>query len=151
MRDTNLVLWEIFTKLETGETVQVHDYAVFEYSSFDYVPDHFIGQKLPVAFDGQFARPIVDPLEILGMLKTPTCVCGEYKKTGMSHCRNCYYALPREMQTALYRQFRDGYEQAFLMSLIHLTANDRCTVQSIQIAAGKVNRVNGAARLVKRK
>lgn len=42
--------------------------------------------------------------------------CGGKKRPKMSHCRNCYYALPRHMQLALYRRFGSGYEEAFAAS-----------------------------------
>jgi hypothetical protein len=35
------------------------------------------------------------------------CVCGGAKERGQSFCRDCYFALPKETRTALYR--REGY------------------------------------------
>jgi hypothetical protein len=48
--------------------------------------------------------------------------CSGKKKPKMSHCRNCYYALPRHMQLALYRRFGAGYEEAFEESTKFLQA-----------------------------
>jgi hypothetical protein len=48
--------------------------------------------------------------------------CGGKKKPKMSHCRNCYYALPQQMRLALYRRFGAGYEQAFEESKKFLAA-----------------------------
>jgi hypothetical protein len=44
----------------------------------------------------------------------PTCGCT--KRSGMSHCSLCYGRLPKPMQTALYKRFGEGYEEAFATS-----------------------------------
>lgn len=54
-------------------------------------------------------------------LGTKCSGCSGPKKARMSHCRNCYYELPREMQLALYQRFGHGYEQAFEESTLFLT------------------------------
>jgi hypothetical protein len=60
-------------------------------------------------------------LEILQNLGSADCTgCGGQKRPRMSHCRNCYYALPPKMRKALYNGFGDGYEEAFEESLRHL-------------------------------
>jgi len=40
------------------------------------------------------------------------CLCGREKLKGNSLCRQCYKALPDEMQKALYRKLGHGYEEA---------------------------------------
>lgn len=55
-------------------------------------------------------------------LGTKCSGCGGKKKPKMSHCRNCYYALPPPMRLALYRRFGAGYEQAFEESTKFLAA-----------------------------
>lgn len=60
-------------------------------------------------------------LEILQSLGSPVCgACGGWKRPKMSHCRDCYYALPPMKRRALYRQFGDGYEEAYEESLRYL-------------------------------
>lgn len=38
----------------------------------------------------------------------------------MSHCRSCYFALPPDKRQALYRQFNQGYQEAYLDSIAFL-------------------------------
>jgi predicted amidophosphoribosyltransferase len=66
--------------------------------------------------------------EILSSLTGTVCAnCRSKKKSRMSHCGNCYYALPREMRRALYRRFGAGYEEAFRESLVYLKENNVST------------------------
>jgi hypothetical protein len=51
--------------------------------------------------------------------------CGGKKKPRMSHCRNCYFALPEGMRRALYRRFGSGYEAAFRESTEWLRARKK--------------------------
>lgn len=46
--------------------------------------------------------------------------CGGVKRRSMSHCRRCYFALPRPMRAALYRRVGEGYEKAYAASLAWL-------------------------------
>jgi predicted amidophosphoribosyltransferase len=39
--------------------------------------------------------------------------CQSAKKPKQSFCPRCYYTLPEEMRTALYRRFGSGYESAY--------------------------------------
>jgi hypothetical protein len=57
-------------------------------------------------------------------LGTKCSGCGARKKPKMSHCRNCYYALPEGMRLALYRRFGAGYEEAFEASTKFLQARE---------------------------
>lgn len=50
------------------------------------------------------------------LLGTICAGCGGKKASRMSHCRNCYFALPEHMRKALYRRFGSGYEEAFRSS-----------------------------------
>lgn len=60
--------------------------------------------------------------EILQSLGSNVCgACGSGKSPRMSHCRNCYYSLPREMRSALYKPFGKGYEEAYEASLEYLS------------------------------
>jgi hypothetical protein len=40
-------------------------------------------------------------------------VCGGRKANNMAFCRSCYHALPKTMQSALWRRFFDGFEDAY--------------------------------------
>jgi ribosomal protein L40E len=52
--------------------------------------------------------------ELLGT----TCKgCGGTKPSGMSHCRKCYFKLPKANRGALYRRIGQGYEAAYAESL----------------------------------
>jgi hypothetical protein len=55
-------------------------------------------------------------------LGTVCSVCGREKRSRMSHCGRCYHALPRPMQSALWKQFGKGYEEAFTASVEWLRA-----------------------------
>lgn len=48
--------------------------------------------------------------------------CGGMKRSKMSHCGRCYHKLPRDMQSALYKRFGEGYEAAFTASTEWLRA-----------------------------
>ena len=48
------------------------------------------------------------------------CVCGGFKKSGLSVCRECWAKLPPEMQQALYRRIGRGYEQAYEAAVEYL-------------------------------
>lgn len=41
------------------------------------------------------------------------CRCGAPKKTRMTFCTRCYFALPKRMRDNLYRDVGSGYEQAY--------------------------------------
>lgn len=65
-------------------------------------------------------------LEIVRRLGSTECEgCGGRKQSKMSHCRRCYYLLPRVMRNALYRRFGDGYEEAYEESLAYLAGLKR--------------------------
>lgn len=60
-------------------------------------------------------------LEILESLRSTACgPCGGTKRSMMSHCRRCYYALPPQKRQALYKRFGRGYEEAYEDSLRYL-------------------------------
>lgn len=58
--------------------------------------------------------------DILDALMSSQCQCGAKKKSRMSHCSKCYYKLPPEARSTLYRKFGSGYEQAYRNSLVIL-------------------------------
>jgi ribosomal protein L40E len=43
--------------------------------------------------------------------------CNGHKPSRMSHCRRCYFSLPKAMQRALYKRIGEGYEAAYAESL----------------------------------
>lgn len=43
--------------------------------------------------------------------------CGKYKPSKMSHCRRCYFKLPKYLRDPLYKPFGGGYEEAFRASV----------------------------------
>ena len=49
--------------------------------------------------------------------------CGKQKTRRHSFCRRCYARLSIDMQTALYRRFGVGYEEAFRAGLAWLRGN----------------------------
>jgi hypothetical protein len=56
--------------------------------------------------------------QILHSLSSTHCEgCGNAKNQGKSHCRTCYYKLPKDLRTRLYNGFGKGYEEAFEESL----------------------------------
>jgi len=54
-----------------------------------------------------------DSIFLLKELKGEECACGNYKKSGMSFCFNCYKNLPDDIQKDLYLRFGNGYEEAY--------------------------------------
>lgn len=140
MRLEELTIPPVFVPIAIGDKIGVHDYTLNENGSFDYADDVYANQTLVAyATDATsfFVRPIVSPIDILDMLQSKRCVCLNPKQGGRSSCSGCYYALPPEMQKALYRRFRAGYEQAFLASLIYLIDNGRTDVDRILAAVPK--------------
>jgi hypothetical protein len=43
--------------------------------------------------------------------------CKGPKPSRMSHCRSCYFSLPKDMRRALYKRIGEGYEEAYAESL----------------------------------
>jgi ribosomal protein L40E len=67
-------------------------------------------------------RPMIDADTALEDLLGTTCKgCGGTKPSRMSHCRKCYFSLPKAMRRALYRRIGEGYEAAYTESLQHLS------------------------------
>jgi len=48
--------------------------------------------------------------------------CGGTKGRRMSHCRACYFKLPKKMRNDLYKRFDSGYQEAYIESLKFLNA-----------------------------
>jgi len=46
-------------------------------------------------------------------LQSDECACGRAKKPGFSFCYTCYRTLPFDLQRALYKRVREGYEAAY--------------------------------------
>lgn len=61
-------------------------------------------------------------LQLLGSICK---ACGGNKAPGMSHCRSCFFTLPRTMQRPLYRRLGHGYEAAYNESLRYLSEHVR--------------------------
>lgn len=56
--------------------------------------------------------------QILNSLSSTHCEgCGKGKDQRKSHCRTCYYKLPKDLRSKLYKSFGNGYEEAFEESL----------------------------------
>lgn len=61
-------------------------------------------------------KKVVSTSEALDALKSTTCICGKNEPSMKSHCRPCYFRLPRAVQRALYNRIGSGYEEAFTKS-----------------------------------
>ena len=46
-------------------------------------------------------------------LQGSQCQCGKNKNPKKSFCRSCYFKLPYNMQSDLYKRIGDGYKAAF--------------------------------------
>ena len=56
--------------------------------------------------------------QILQSLRGTQCEgCGTKKDPMKSHCRKCYFKLPKDLRSRLYSSFGHGYEEAFEDSL----------------------------------
>jgi hypothetical protein len=133
----------IFNALGPSDVLGIYDY-IIPGPLFDYVDEQVVGLTVADAIElqgdgflGSFARPILTPLNILDMFQSRVCVCTFKKEPTRSHCSPCYFSLPKEQQTDLYQRFRQGYEQAFLRSLITLIKNGRTTIDRILAAVPK--------------
>jgi len=52
--------------------------------------------------------------EILRVFVGEKCTaCGRGKQKNTGFCGHCYHRLPKEMQSALWRRFGEGFEEAF--------------------------------------
>lgn len=59
--------------------------------------------------------------EVLDILRGAECqACGNYKRSGMSHCGDCYGRLPEAMKKSLWQRVGEGYEEAYRRSLAWL-------------------------------
>lgn len=128
----------VLKMLEPGDVVRVHDFIV-NGSGLKYVGQPLIDRP---AGDLSIVRPIVSKLEILDMLQSRRCVCGENKERMRSHCRTCYLSLPGGQAKALYARFNDGYEQAFLISLETLITTGRTSPGMIRDAIPRPGEAN---------
>lgn len=61
--------------------------------------------------------------EAIRSLNGLVCVCGAKKKHAQSFCRECYFSLPTEYRTALYRPFSQGYVEAWDAARDYLRTN----------------------------
>ena len=56
--------------------------------------------------------------QILNSLSSTHCEgCGSAKDRSKSHCRTCYFKLPKDLRSRLYNSFGRGYEEVFEESL----------------------------------
>ena len=46
-------------------------------------------------------------------LGSNVCICGAEKRPQQSFCRPCYFALPRRMQSELYKPMSEGYAEIY--------------------------------------
>lgn len=61
---------------------------------------------------------VVSTREALDDLVGTACRgCGGKKSAKMSHCRKCYFKLPKGLRNRLYSRIGDGYEEAYTESL----------------------------------
>ena len=60
---------------------------------------------------------------LANFLGTLCWTCLGAKRSKQSHCSACYHRLPKPMQTALYKRFGEGYEEAFTASVEWLRAH----------------------------
>ena len=49
----------------------------------------------------------------LDVLKSDECQCGREKSPRHALCGRCYFRLPKDMQRALWRPVRGGFEEAY--------------------------------------
>lgn len=56
----------------------------------------------------------------LESFKCGVCFCGKKKLPRRSFCPKCFYQIPPDMKTALYKPFGQGYEQAYERALTYL-------------------------------
>jgi hypothetical protein len=75
-----------------------------------------------VAEERRIAEATAQKRSVLGEFLGERCACGAPKQSRMSHCRGCYRSLPKAMQSALWRRFGEGYEEAFAASVEWLRA-----------------------------
>lgn len=60
--------------------------------------------------------------QLLKELDSKTCRCGRDKTRQQTFCKPCYWSLPAEMRTALYRRLGHGYEEAYEAAVGYLDA-----------------------------
>lgn len=63
--------------------------------------------------------------ELITELMGRTCRCGKLKRSKKTFCQECFYALPKAMQMALYRRIGEGYELAYERAVEWLTKNKK--------------------------
>lgn len=62
----------------------------------------------------------MDTFEIIEILKSDTCQCGQPKGYKMVFCRTCYGKLPPAIQKALYQRIGFGFEQSYDLACEYL-------------------------------
>jgi hypothetical protein len=58
-------------------------------------------------------------------MDTKCHVCGATKPHRTGFCKACYFALPKEMQSALWKRFGSGFEDAYHEAKEHLIQERR--------------------------
>jgi hypothetical protein len=53
----------------------------------------------------------------MGVLGNVCQGCKGPKPSRMSHCRSCYFSLPKDMRRQLYKRIGEGYEEVYAESL----------------------------------
>jgi hypothetical protein len=53
-------------------------------------------------------------------LAGPVCRCGRPKSARRTFCSRCYYRLPPQLRSALYRRIGEGYEEAYAAAVAAL-------------------------------
>jgi hypothetical protein len=64
--------------------------------------------------------------QALREFESTTCaICRKAKKARQSFCVRCYFNLPAEMKTDLYKRFGQGYEDAYHSAKDYLLGEKR--------------------------
>lgn len=59
--------------------------------------------------------------EMIESLRSTVCPgCDSDKPEGKSFCRRCYFSLPKQLRSDLYRRYGQGYQQAFIDAMAQL-------------------------------
>jgi hypothetical protein len=59
-------------------------------------------------------------IELVRELAGSQCMCGSRKRPNQTFCTRCYFRLPKEMRSALYRLISQGYEEAYEAAVKYL-------------------------------
>lgn len=60
---------------------------------------------------------------VRALVKANCDACSQAKERANCFCKTCYFKLPPDMRSALYRPAGNGYEQAYREALAYLAKN----------------------------